>query len=67
MSRKLRLAAAITFASVAALSLASPAVEGGRVVGQRTFLWHVGNATGSDLPRDVANPFRGRVAPRCCR
>jgi hypothetical protein len=37
--------------------------DGGRVVDQRTFLWHSGSAELSPFSASDANPFRGRVAP----
>lgn len=64
MSRATRLVAALGTASMLTVAaLFASCAEGGRVVGQRTFLWHAGDATSSSLPADVANPFRGRVAP----
>jgi hypothetical protein len=44
-------------------SVGSSCAEGGRVIGQRTFLWHVGDSLPVPELQQQANPFRGRVAP----
>jgi len=51
-------------AAIAAVALVAVACgDGGRVPGQRTFLWHGGSANASPFSSADANPFRGRVAP----
>ena len=63
MKRKLTLFGWLGLCASAALVLSSSCAEGGRVIGQRTFLWHAGDAAENAFPLTVANPFRGRVAP----
>jgi hypothetical protein len=57
-----RLPIAASMLSLLALG-AGPCSQGEQVAGQRTFLWHQGDASTTPLPHDVANPFRGRVVP----
>ena len=59
-------AIAFVLAGLALLALASvgsSCAEGGRVIGQRTFLWHVGDVPPIPELQQAPNPFRGRVAP----